>query len=224
MTDEGATPTSTRPDRGARWLRTPRSLTRKAVNLLPWILWYVDDDGVVEQATLREATRFTREAVARAVGELVAAGLIVRVRENGAQTGKRIRVVWSAVLVDVPWRKCLNCIRPIKPVRGSRYCAACQATVGREDRSWKAIAFERWCQGVTRSVNGKACPETEHAIAYAIHRATGVPLFARKRVEGTDDINGEGVVDYMIRSGWFTDPGWATIRKNRNAGNEGEDA
>lgn len=238
------------PEDAAAWLRIPSTLSRRAATLLPWLILLADDRGLVPRARLRTVLEGARgeEPMRHAITDLVHAGLIIRTPtkqlkalgvEVTTRPGAYLTVVWGRVY-SAGWKQCLNCIRPVKPVRGSRYCATCQATVARQDRSWKALAFERWVQGRARvSANGNPAPETESAIAFAIHRATNVPLYTRRRNVGDDDAADEGVINFMIRMGFFVGDEWARIAagfaapapsspwpermRNHAQGNEGEE-
>ncbi len=231
MPDENAplfgTPTTPQAE---AWFGLPRGMPRRCIGLLPWFLLLCDNDGIVPLARLAEVTELTRSALASTIASLVAQGLVVRVPPKRLRTlgiesstvGSHLQPVWGRIFSKA-WKQCLNCCRPVKPVRGSRYCATCQATMARTDRSWKAIAYERWVQGRTRvDDKGRHIPESEAAIAYAIHRATGQPLHTRKRVEGDVEMNTEGVVNFLVREGWFVDVGWREIMRNHTQGEEGE--
>lgn len=236
------------PETADAWMRVPPSLPRRAAALIPWMVLLSDDRGVVPLARLRQVCGVGDKKLRLSINELVAAGLIIRTPtrqaramglEVTARAGAFLSVVWGRIF-SASWRQCLNCIRPVKPVRGSRFCAVCQATVARQDRSWKAIAFERWVQGRARiGPSGKPAPESESAIAFAVHRATNTPLYTRRRNVGDEEQADEGVINFMVRMGFFVGDEWARIAagfagpqptspwpermKNHAQGNEGEE-
>lgn len=201
------------------WLALPKDLPRRCLALVPWLLLLADADGLVPQARLVELLGFTDgRNVRTAITALEMRGIVARVpakklRKLGL-VGGHVRVVWGKIL-SRSWRSCANCPRPVQPVRGARFCPVCQATMGREDRSWKAIAFERWVQG-------RLAKETESKIAYAISKATQKPLFTPKRHEGDVDNADEGIVNFCLREGWFTDETWRAILRAHGQGEEGE--
>lgn len=214
------------------WFGLPRGMPRRCIGLLPWFLLLCDENGIVPRARIAEVADVTDDELRRTITALVAMGLVVRVPPkrlrtlgieiNGGHVGAYLQPVWGRIYSRA-WKQCLNCCRPVKPVRGSRYCATCQATMARTDRSWKAIAFERYVQGRFRiDESGKHRPESEAAIAYAIHRATGQPLHTRRRVEGDADMANEGVINFLVREGHFTDQCWREYMRAHTTGEEGE--
>ncbi len=210
------------------WIKIPRSLPRRAVSLVPWLWILADENGVVPCSLLSRQTGLNHSNTTRAVAELVKGGVVVRLTRRMAAAldldpaRSWLRVVWSRIFGNA-WKACLNCPRPVHPARGARYCPTCQATVSRPDRTWKAIAFERWHQGKDRrDEKGRPLPESEAQIVYAIHAATRHPLFTRARQVGDEEAQ-EGIVDYLVRMGMIDEANWKMRGRAFRSGDEGSD-
>lgn len=190
----------------------PRDMKRSTRDLLAWCLLLADEDGVVIRSDLAEVLDARDpDHLADRIVDLEEWGYVRRMRKP-APYGSRLKVVYTAAYGRA-WKRCMNCPRPVKNVRGARYCATCQAGVARHDRAWKAEAFEIWADGLKDK-------QSEARIVYRIGAATGHPMFT-PRDAGADQKR-EGIVPYMLREGMLVDRFWRE-RMKAHAGNEGDD-
>ncbi len=206
---DGKVPTTDRP---ARWLNLPRSMSGAELKVLGWAIILADDEAVVVRRDLAELLdardRIHLTVVIRA---LEGRGCVRRLPKP-RPLGSHIRVSWSRIY-EKAWKQCLNCPRPVKNVRGARYCATCQASVARHDRSWKATAFEIWHDALTRK-------QGEAALVYRICMATGQPAYSRRGAGA--DVGKEGVVPNLLAEGLLVDKLWSDRMRAHNS-NEGDD-
>ena len=177
------------------WLLIPSTLSRKSRNALAWVVLLCDEAGVTRRRDLSTAFEVRDQRhLTSIVAELEAAGCVRR--QDG---GRSIKVVWSKVYGRA-WRSCLNCPRPVKNVRGARYCATCQAAVARHDRAWKAEAFEIWAAGLNQG-------HSEAAIVYRLHVVLKRPMFTPRRADSVDDRH-EGIVPWLLEKKMVTEKVW----------------
>lgn len=171
----------------------PRALSRAGRSALAWAVLLADDEGTLKHRDLVEALDADSATVGRRVQELEGFGLVRRLRKP-PPFGSHIRVSWKA-LYGKTWKACTVCPRPVKNVRGARFCAVCQASIARKDRSWKRMAFEIWVSAKKGT--------SEAATVYKIRAATGHPLFTP-----SDPGAHEGIVPWMLSEKMLLDPMW----------------
>jgi hypothetical protein len=195
-----------------RWLNVPRGMRRASLACLAWMLLIADEDGVVVRRDLADVLDAREERnLSRTIADLEAWGYVRRLRKPGPP-GSHIRISY-AMVYGRAWRQCLNCPRPVKNVRGARYCATCQASVARHDRAWKKEAVEIWMDGLKLK-------QSEALIVYRICGATGHPMFT-PRDAGAEQKR-EGVVPWMLAEQMLVDRFWRD-RMRSHAANEGDD-
>lgn len=190
-------------------LTLPRALTRAARGVLAWAILLANEDGIVAHADLVDVLDVAdRSTFAKRLRELEGHGLIIRLRRPNP-VGSFIRIAWAR-LYGRTWNACINCPRPAKNVRGARYCAVCQASLARHDRSWKAMAFEIWADGTSKR-------QGESTIVYRVRAATGHPLFTPSETGSH-----EGIVPWMVSEKLLVDALWRERMRAATTG-EGDD-